>query len=542
MKKLLIICAILAFESGSAQIQDAFIFFADKENVQASIDDPITILTQEALDRKAMHNTPIDARDVPVTEAYIAEVKDATGITVLAKSKWMNCVYVQGTEANVLSLLDLSFVTGVEWLDKDKNTFPTPDQNEPVDDKFAIENINNRIVYDYGAAANQIEMLNGNFLHEEDFTGEGMIIAILDSGFPGWESNVAFSHVIANNRLLGTFDFFSRTTNVTGTGSHGVKTSSDIAGFIQDQFVGTAPNASFYLFRTEYGPDENPREEAWWVEALERADSLGVDVVNTSLGYQDYDNPNYDHSYEDLDGQTTFAARGANIAFEKGMLLVTSAGNDGNGFGTVGTPGDALGIFTIGAVNSEGEYASFSSRGPTVDGRVKPDVMAQGQDAAVVAENGNVVFNNGTSFSSPILAGVITCLWQSRPEARNSSVMQVVRESAHLFNNPNDQYGYGIPDFEAAYNALQILGVEDKFLEQNFAIYPNPVSDRFEISFPLSSEVAQLNIYDIAGSQLISMQVTSEENMVNISSLAAGIYIATIEATGAANSFKLIKE
>ena len=209
--------------------------------------------------------------------------------------------------------------------------------------------------------------------------------------------------MIDNNRLLGTFDFFSRTTNVTGTGSHGVKTSSDIAGFIEDQFVGTAPNASFYLFRTEYGPDENPREEAWWVEGLERADSLGVDVINTSLGYQDYDNPNYDHSYEDLDGQTTISSRGANIAFEKGMLLVTSAGNDGNGFGTVGAPADAPGVFTIGAVNSEGEYSSFSSRGPTVDGRVKPDVMAQGQDAAVVSQSGDIVFNNGTSFSSRYL-------------------------------------------------------------------------------------------------------------------------------------------
>lgn len=542
MKKFVLIAILCVVQTSVAQPQDAFVFFADKENVQASIDNPLTILTQEAIDRKAMHDVVIDERDVPVTPAYIDALKNATGITVVAKSKWMNCVYVQGTQGDIENLLNLSFVTGVEWLDKDLNTFPVPDGTEGVDDKFAIEKLNRRIEYDYGAAANQIEMIRGDFLHQEDFTGEGMIIAILDSGFPGWASNPAFTHVIDDDRLLGTFDFVSRTTNVTGTGSHGVKTSSDIAGFIENEFVGTAPNASFYLFRTEYGPDENPREEAWWVAALERADSLGVDVINTSLGYQDYDNPNYDHSYEDLDGQTTFAARGANIALEKGMLLVTSAGNDGNGFGTVGTPGDAVGIFTVGAVNSEGEYVSFSSRGPTVDGRVKPDVMAQGADAAVVAQNGNVVFNNGTSFSSPILAGAITCLWQSRPEIKNFKVMRVVRETASMYENPTDEMGYGIPNFEDAYNALQILGVEEQILEENFVIYPNPVKNVFNLSFPLTAEKAQLQLLGVAGNLVWEQEVFPSENQIDISFLPSGMYLARVIANGVSNSFKIVKQ
>ena len=242
-------------------------------------------------------------------------------------------------------------------------------------------------------------MISGDFIHRQDFTGEGMIVAVMDSGFPNFENNPGYAHVMANNRLLGTYDFYARTTDVTGTGTHGSSTTSDIGGYVENQFVGTAPNASFYLFRTEYGPSENPREEAWWVEALERADSLGVDVVNTSLGYQAYDNANYDHSYEDLDGQTTFAARGANLAYEKGMILVTSAGNQGNSFGTVATPADAIGLLAVGAVNAGGNYASFSSRGPTVDGRVKPDVMAQGQSAAVLTTTGAVDFSSGTSFS-----------------------------------------------------------------------------------------------------------------------------------------------
>jgi len=203
---------------------------------------------------------------------------------------------------------------------------------------------------------------------------------------------------------------------------------------------------------------------------------------------------------------------------------------------------DSLTIFTIGAVTSEGDYASFSSRGPTVDGRVKPDVMAQGQDAAVVDDNGNVTFNSGTSFSSPILAGSITCLWQSRPEIKNGRIMKIVRESAHLYDNPTDEMGYGIPNFEDAYNALQILGVEDQFFEQNFAIYPNPVADAFTISFPVSLEIAYLKIFNVQGNLLMEQTVSSSDNQVNITSLTSGMYIAILEAKEAYNSFKIIKE
>ncbi len=540
MKKLLVVLAVFATQFAVAQTQDAWVFFADKEDVDISINNPISILTQEAIDRKAMHGVTIDARDVPVNEAYITEVKNSTGITVMAKSKWMNCVYVQGTMANIEDLLNLPYVTSVEYADKDLNFLPT---NQDSNNKLVFEaEQNNLIEYNYGAATNQTEMIAAEYLHEQDFTGEGMIVAVLDSGFPGWETNPGFSHVIDDGRLLGTFDFFNRTTDVSGTGTHGTNTSSDIAGFIQDQFVGTAPNASFYLFRTEYGPDENPREEAWWVEALERADSLGVDVVNTSLGYQDYDNSNYDHSYEDLDGQTTFAARGANHAFDKGMLLVTSAGNDGNGFGTVGTPGDSAGMLTVGAVSAAGNYVTFSSRGPTVDGRVKPDVMAQGQNAAIITSTGNVSTANGTSFSSPIMAGAVTCLWQARPEASNATVMQVVRESAHLYDNPTNQMGYGIPNMEDAYIALTTLGIEENLLKSNFALYPNPVNDQLNISFPLNTERAQLTIYSVLGEQLMQQDVSKALNSVLLESLSPGMYIAVVEGEGKTNSFKVIKE
>ncbi len=539
MKKLVLLTLVLAFQMGNAQLQDAWVFFADKEDVQFSIDNPLTILTQEAIDRKALHEVPIDERDVPVTESYITQIKNAAGITYWAKSKWMNCVYVQGTMPDIEALLNLSFVTDIEWADKDLN-FPNPIGT--ASDKFAVENQNSRIEYNYGAAANQIEMIEGDYLHELNFTGEDMTIAVMDSGFPNFANNPAFSHVISNNRLLGTFDFFSRTTDVTGTGSHGINTTSDIAGFLENQFVGTAPNASLYLFRTEYGPSENPREEAWWVEALERADSLGVDVINTSLSYQEYDDSNYDHSYEDLDGQTAFASRGANIAFEKGMIMVSSAGNAGNGFGTVATPADAPGSLTIGAVNSSGNYASFSSRGPTVDGRIKPDVMAQGQGSAVITQGGNVDFSNGTSFSSPIIAGAVACLWESKPETKNVDLVQIIRETASIYNNPTDQMGYGIANFRDAYNALHNLGIEEQFLNDNFAVYPNPVRDVLNISFPQGVSNAEITLYNILGKEVMKTQVTSSGNQILLSSLPQGIYIATVVAEETKNSFKIIKQ
>ena len=539
MKKLLFLLTILFIQQSYGQTQDAWIFFADKENVTESLADPILILTQEAIDRKLLHNTPIDERDVPVNEDYITQIKDATGITVYSKSKWMNCVYVKGTQANIENLYDLSFVVDVEYADKSLNLFP----GEPIEDKFAIENETNRIVYDYGAAANQIEMLAGDFLHELDYAGEDMIIAVLDAGFPTVNSNPGFASMVSEGRLLGTYDFQARTNNIDGTSSHGTKTSSDIGGFLQDEFVGTAPQASYYFFVTEYTPTETPVEEAHWVEALERADSLGVDVINTSLSYKEYDNGNYTHTYQELDGETTFAARGGNIAYEKGMIMVSSAGNSGSGSSPfVGTPADAFGVLTIGAVDSNGNYVSFSSRGPTVDGRIKPDVMAQGSSSAVIGTSGFVDFSSGTSFSSPIMAGVVACLWQSRPEIPNGQIMQIVRESAHLFNNPTDQMGYGIPNFEDAYNALQVLGIENDFLLSNFALYPNPVSSRINISFPQQIQEAQFTIHSILGNEVLSKQISTTNNVVDIETLTTGMYIATITSNNKSISFKVIKE
>lgn len=369
----------------------------------------------------------------------------------------------------------------------------------------------------------------------------------MDNGFPNVLTNRAYNKLRGEGRLLGYYNFVARTESPDGTGSHGALTFSDAAGFIestnpQDAFVGTAPDASYYLFVTEEDPYETPAEEAYWVEAQERADSLGVYVSNTSLGYQAFDNTNYSHQYEDLDGQTTLAARGANAAFDKGMIPVVSAGNDADGFGYIGTPGDAIGALTIGAVDSAGNYVYFSSFGPTSDGRVKPDVMAKGRNSAVVDQYGNVSQASGTSFSSPITAGAVASLWQAVPNLKNSVVMQAIRESADKYNNPTDLLGYGIPNFGEALNALLILSNEDHLQETHFAIYPNPVTTAINISFPKSAENAQFSLYNVLGERIIQANINPLKNRIDVSNLNSGLYIASITSNNKTTSYKIIKQ
>lgn len=315
---------------GFSQTEDALVFFADKENVSSSIANPISILTQEAIDRKRAHNTPIDERDVPLNETYKAAIENIQDMEVLAKSKWLNAVYVRGDKTQIDALLDLSFVVEVEFMNKGLNR---PAAKSIYKDKFEIENPK-RVSYNYGTAQNQVEMIGVNHLHDNDFNGEGITIAFMDNGYPGTMENPAFSHVLNEGRLVGYYDFVNRTETLHGSGNHGTHTWSTAAAKLEgsNSFLGTAPKASYYLFVTEDGSEESPAEEAYWVEALERADSLGVYVVNTSLGYHTFDNAEYNHSYEDLDGQTTISARGANAGFDKGMLLVTAAGNEGYNF------------------------------------------------------------------------------------------------------------------------------------------------------------------------------------------------------------------
>jgi subtilisin family serine protease len=537
MKKIYIYLFLLISSAGFSQ-QDAWVYFNAKPSSQFYFDTPLEMLTQRALDRRTNQNIAIDFKDIPVEESYINQVKLATGITVMAKSKWMNAVHVRGSQANINLLVMLSFVSKVDFADKSLN------QTAKIAKLSKIKKVNKtkktKIDYAYGSSSNQIQMLNGQQLHQQNYTGSGKIIAVLDAGFPGVNTVQPFQRLRTNNQILGGYNFVLRNPDFYTGVSHGTSVLSSMGGYKENSLVGTAPDASYYLFITEDDTSENPVEESLWVEAAERADSLGVDIINTSLGYFDYDNDAYNHTYSEINGSTAFISRGAEIAFSRGMILVTSAGNSG---GTsdphIAVPADAVSVIAVGAVNSSEVLTSFSSVGPSFDGRIKPDVMAQGQAAIVSDDAGNIVTANGTSFSSPIMAGMIACLWQAFPQKTNREIRELVLKSADKFSAPNNQYGFGIPDFALAVSNQLVL---ESFSKDDLILYPNPASDTVSVSLPSTFDMGTVFIYSILGQKVLEQEITPQVSIISLKSLNEGVYLYKMESDGFSKTGKIIKK
>lgn len=529
--------------------EHAWVYFKDKDGVTTALANPESILSTRSLARKARFGIPVDDRDVPVNENYIAQIKSQTGITVKAKSKWFNCVHVIGSINDITALSSLDIVGQIFFADRSLNAKADP----PIRRKRNPDNHINKFLsqhtnFVYGDSQAQIALLKVEALHRSNYTGEGLWVAVMDGGFPNVDQLAAFSRLRANNDLLGGYDFVDRSTDIyrSDGDSHGTKVLSDMGGYVENRFVGSAPDASYLLYRTEEGATETPVEESYWVEAAERADSLGIDLINTSLGYSTFDNPNYDYTPADMDGNTTFISKGANIATEKGMLVVNSAGNSGNtSWGVVTAPADAN-VYTVGAVDRNGTYVGFSSRGPNAQGIIKPDGMAVGRDAAVVDENNTIVRNNGTSFSSPIMAGAITSFWGALPERTNMEIMQLVRESSSLFRNPNSQMGYGIPDFDLA---MTINGIDrqdgGEVIEENtldYILFPNPMETNVQIQLPSGATMAIVRLYDIYGKRILEKNITEADNLISVEQLSQALYIIQLEMEGISKEYKLIKK
>ena len=542
MKKLLLFLFLTTFFQAFSQ-EDAWVFLKDKPNQATFLENPLTMLTERALERRAKLSIPLDFIDVPVDQTYYNQIKGEANITVLAKSKWLNAIHIQGEIVDINNLLSTySFINYIEFANKSLNTNGKSTSKSKIitpNHYHKLEEV--AVDFNYGEADNQIKMLKGDYLHNEGLTGINQVIAIIDAGFPNVNTLDAFQRIRDNNQILGGYDFVERSDDFYSGDSHGTNVLSTIGGYLEDQFVGTAPDASFYLFRTENAPIEVPLEESLWVEAAEMADSLGVDVINTSLGYTTFDNAAYNYTYNDMDGKTTFITRGAEIGVSRGMILVNAAGNEGNDdWKYMGAPADAASIFTVGAVNATGNIAAFSSFGPTSDGRIKPDVLAQGQNVYVINHiSGTAVTSNGTSFSSPIMAGIVACFWQAFPDLTNLQIMQRIRESADKYNNPTAQEGYGIPNFE---NAYSILGVEDQNFLNVTTVYPNPVNNNFTIQTSLQSlENTQIQIFNVIGKKVFE-KIGLRTKKVNVSQLHSGIYILKITNGNQQKTIKLIKK
>ncbi|WP_430466505.1 S8 family serine peptidase [Winogradskyella ouciana] len=534
IRKITMLLLLLLTINSYAQ-EDAWVYLTDKPNEAAALANPISILTQKAIDRKQNHGVAIDARDVPVHEAYISDLKTQSGITVLAKSKWFNAVHVRGSEADISALSVLPYIDMIDFANNSLDA-SSRSSNSQVNSDIEDETVD----FTYGNTQNQVEMINADNLHVDDFTGEGFTIAVMDSGFPNVNTMAAFQRLRDNGDLLDGYDFVSRNADVYANtaSSHGTRVLSTMAGFIQDQFVGTAPDASYYLFLTEDATSENPVEESYWVEAAERADSLGVDMINTSLGYRVFDNPNYDYTPADMDGQTTYITKGASIAAEKGILVVVSAGNSGaTAWQTVGAPADSPEVLSIGAVDENGQYVNFSSQGGTAQvGYQKPDVVARGGLAFVVNENNTIVQNNGTSFSSPILCGGIASLWQAIPDATPTEVMDFIRQSASQFTMPDDFLGFGIPDLAMA----RSLGLGETSIE-NINIYPNPVKDNLYVELPTQLVNSEVSIYNQLGQKVLQTELNTNSEAINVESLEAGFYVLKLSSETNFRTFKFVR-
>ncbi len=449
--------------------------FTDKDNSPYSIENPEAFLSQQAIDRRNAQGIPVVENDLPVNPSYISAVVN-TGATLLNISKWFNSITVFTDNQEVINAIDaLPFVLSVDIAGKSPG--PGKETVKPFFDNETITEIPEEDLfegntsgrgYDYGQAWNQINMLNGIALHDLGFDGAGMTIAVLDAGFTNANTLSAFDSLWTNNQILGYKDFVNPLApNIFGSHTHGTSVLSTMGANLPGQMVGTAPRANYWLLRSEDGGSEYLIEELNWVSAAEFADSVGVDIINSSLGYTTFDDPSQNHTYQDMDGNTTPITIGADLAASKGILVVNSAGNSGNGsWQYIGAPADGDSVFSIGAVDANGNYASFSSTGPTYDGRIKPDVVAQGSGSTVInAWSGNVATGSGTSFSSPITAGMVACLWQANPGRRNTEVMEAIRQSASLANNPDMLLGWGIPDYLLADSILSSQVTHDITLD-----------------------------------------------------------------------------
>ena len=449
MRKLISFLAIALLATGASAQQDTLkyrISLKDKAATEYSLKKPEKYLSAKAIERRRKQNLPIDSTDLPVCRKYIDEIRKQ-GVKIVVTGKWDNFVTVSCNDTTLIDrIAALPFVLSTEkvWI--------SPGAGKPSMATERDSVLNQPTIHPdsiYGRAITQIQMSNGDKLHEAGFKGQGMTIAVIDAGF----HNVDKITAMQNIRILGTKDFVNQQADIFAESSHGMSVLSCIGMNRPDIMTGTAPEASFWLLRSEDEYSEHLVEQDYWSAAVEFADSVGVDVINTSLGYYSFDDKSKNYKYRDLDGRHALMSRQASHIADKGMILVCSAGNSGAGsWKKITPPVDADNVLTVGAIDKRAVLATFSSVGNTADHRVKPDVVAVGVGSDVIRTDGNQGRANGTSFSSPIMCGMVTCLWQACPTLTAKEVIELVRRSGDRAGFPDNIYGYGVPDMWKAYN------------------------------------------------------------------------------------------
>ena len=448
MKKLILSIALVLMCAGARGEGDTLkyrVCLKDKAVTEYSLKKPEDFLSRKSIERRLHQNLAIDSTDLPVCKKYVDEIC-RLGAHVVVTGKWENFVTVSCNDTMLASrMAALPFVRSVELVWK-----APAESNKGLSAKRDTL-INHPTVYPdstYGTAFRQIAISRGDRLHAAGFRGQGMTVAVIDGGF----LNADAIPLLQNVKIEGTRNFVHPGWDVYAELDHGMSVLSCMAANHPYTLVGTAPEASYWLFCSEDPDCECLAEEDYWAQAVEYADSVGVDVVNTSLGYYAFDDRSKNYRYRDLDGRTSLMTRSASMAADKGMIVVCSAGNSGDKqWKKITPPADADHVLTVGAVDARGMNTTFSSVGYTADGRVKPDVMARGGHTALIRPNGRVSAANGTSFSAPVLCGGVACLWQACPQLTAKEIMELVRRSGDRFECPDNIFGYGIPSLWKAY-------------------------------------------------------------------------------------------
>ena len=558
ISRLFILIFILAALQVTAQIapDKYYIQFTDKNNSPYSIDHPEDFLTARAIQRRDKQDIPIIENDIPVNPQYLQGVANV-GVQLLNATRWLNGVTVFTTDSTRIDeILALPYVENVlmlqnEGTGKKKAFFENEHIHKGVFSNAGFKQSRVTDELDYGEARFQINQINGIPLHNAGYHGEGMVIVALDGGFKGVQENPVFDSLWADNRVLGTKDFVNIGGNVFTESQHGKNVLSTMAANYPGLMIGTAPNASYWLLHTEDVKSENVIEEYNWMSGAEFADSVGADVINSSLSYVDFDLPQWDHTYDDLDGNTAVSTIAADLAASKGILVCNSAGNSGgSSFPWNGAPADADSVMSVGAVGYDNQRAGFSSIGPTVDGRIRPVIMALGSNTVVAIGNDTIGHGSGTSFSSPIITGMSACLWQANPNMKVMDVYNAIKQSGNYAQNPNNYMGWGIPDYELANSILTTVENKTDKNDHLARVSPNPFHETLNLNIKTEqpSSNVKVELLNVAGvviySESFYLSALSKEIRLGnkLALLPDGLYLLKVAAGDRVDVLKLIKQ
>lgn len=497
--------------------------FKDKNNSTFSIQNPSAFVSQRSVDRRKKNNVTFIEQDLPVNNSYLKEIA-ALGIKIVYPLKWINGALIQTSPDKIKSVLANKNVKGM-YFPYALDSLPVKAGNKILTPKNPVSN---QIIADiaYGNSLTQNVQLGTDKMHGSGITGKNTLITLLDEGFLNADIVTYLQNVRDQKRILATLCTSPNRNSVFNEGSHGTNVMSTIASWVPDKLIGTAFNATFALAQTEEGLSEFPVEEVNWLRGAEWADSLGTDIISSSLGYSTFDNVFYNHSYNNLDGKTVLSTLAANWASEKGIICVISAGNEGaKVWKYISSPADALDILAVGAVDSKGIKANFSSFGPSFDQRIKPDVSAMGSATVIGSTTNSIVTGNGTSFSAPLIAGLAAGLIEKFPNKTAKQLMNGIRKSGTLSLSPDNNLGYGIPNYERALAIIDpIMALEPASFE-GITVFPNPISVGQKISLQRNSkEIIQVQLFNAQGQEVQQFDWTSDNKEIYFGPMQTGKY------------------